>query len=430
MTSANAPSEPIVTDNTEALKKLGSIVDYFLFHDRPIAQRCDDSVIRLHNENVNFIRRSRGYAPAPINLKRTFKKNVIGVGAEENVTSCVLLSKKAFISQYVGDVENLETFKFLEKTVHHLMALTSAKIKVIACDLHPKFATTRLAQEIADKEGYLALPVQHHHAHMLSLMGEHDLDEILGIACDGYGYGNDGKAWGGEILHCNKDKFHRISHLQEQPMVGGDLATRYPLRMAAGILDGFTEIEDWLLANRKSFPHGDKEVQTIVEQLNSKAILPTTSSCGRILDAISATLNLCHERTYQGEPALKLESAATRGHDALRLEPEFLNSNLKTTNLVLAIFEARDKLSAEDLANSAQSYLAKGLAQLAIEAAHKIGIDTIGFSGGVAYNKHITLTIRKHVEKSGCKFLGHETIPAGDGGISFGQTIAAALSAD
>jgi len=431
MTSANPPSEPIVTDNTEALRTLGSTVDYFLFHNREIAQRCDDSVIRLHDKKISFIRRSRGYAPAPISLKSSFRKCVLGVGAEENVTSCILLRDKAFISQYVGDVENLETFTFLKKTIHHLMMLTNTKIDAVACDLHPKFATTKLAQEIANEAGCSVLLVQHHHAHILSLMGEHSLDEIVGIACDGYGYGTNGKPWGGEILQCSRDRFKRVCHLQEQPMIGSDLATRYPLRMAAGILRGVAvDVEDWLLANSKHLPHGKEEAQTILKQLDSEHSPPTTTSCGRILDAVAAILDICHERTYQGEPAMKLESVATHGHDALKLEPETKSGILNTTNIVRAVFEAKNKLSAANLAYSTQSYLAKGLARLAVEAAQKTGINTIGFSGGVAYNKNIMLAIKKHVEKNGVKFYVHEVLPAGDGGISFGQTLAVAISDD
>ena len=428
MTSANPSNEPIVTDNAEALRTLGSTVDYFLLHNRIIAQRCDDSVIRLHDKKTSVIRRSRGYAPAPISLKSLFKSCVLGVGAEENVTSCILLRDKAFISQYIGDVENLETFTFLKKTIRHLMLLTNAKIDIVACDLHPKFATTKLAQEIADEAGCSVVPVQHHYAHILSLMGEHGIDEIIGIACDGYGYGAEGKSWGGEILQCNKESFKRVSHLQEQPMIGGDLATRYPLRMAVGILHGIVDVENWLLAKCESLPYGKEEAQTVINQLNSKNPPQTTTSCGRILDAISAILDICDERTYQGEPAMKLESAAIHGHDVLKLEPKITSGILNTTNIVKAVFEAKNRFSVADLAYSTQSYLAKGLAKLAVEAAQKTGIDKIGFSGGVAYNKHIIFAIKEHMEKNDIKFYVHEVLSAGDGGISFGQAFAAAIS--
>ncbi|MGQ9460164.1 MAG: carbamoyltransferase HypF [Candidatus Bathyarchaeaceae archaeon] len=424
MTSANPPNEPIVTDNAEAIKKLGSVVDFFLFHNRTIAHRCDDPVVRFHGENQSIIRRSRGYAPEPIQLKRLANSCALGVGAELNVTSCVLLRNKAFISQHIGDVENLETLSFLKTAINHVIRLTNSKVEVIACDLHPKFTTTRLARNLGDKLECPVVPVQHHHAHIVSLMGEHNVDEMVGIACDGYGYGSDGTAWGGEILYCSQDGFKRLGHLQEQPMVGGDLATLYPLRMAAGILHGEADIEEWLLSNSNLFPHGKDEVEVIIKQLK-KGSVPKTTSCGRILDAVAAILGICYERTYEGEPAMKLESAALKGKDVLKLKPELKGNLIDTALLVHEIFGQREQHSVTDLAYSAQSYLARSLAELAVEEAERLKVDFIGFSGGVAHNEHITVTIRRIVEKNGFKFLVHNQVPPGDGGISFGQVIAA-----
>jgi len=427
MTSANPPNQPIVEQNQEALRRLGPVVDFFLFHNRTIAQRCDDSVVRLHSENPSIIRRSRGYAPEPIRLKRSAGDCVLGVGAEENVTSCVLLQDKAFISQHVGDVENLETLEFLREATHHLIRLTNSKIDVIACDLHPKFTTTKLAQDLGNYFECPVVPVQHHHAHVASLMGEHNVQEMVGIVCDGFGYGSDGNAWGGEILYCNPEGFQRLGHLQPQPMVGGDLATLYPLRMAAGILHSMVDIEEWLLSNSNRFPHGEKEVEVIIRQLEKESV-PKTTSCGRVLDAVSAVLGICYERTYEGEPAMKLESAATRGRDVLNLEPKLASKTVDTTILVREVFNQRHSHSVGDLAYSVQSYLAKGLAQLAVEEAERLGVKAIGFSGGVAYNEHITQNIRKAVEEAGFNFFVHSLVPPGDGGISFGQAVAVSLS--
>jgi hydrogenase maturation protein HypF len=423
MTSANPPSEPIVTENVEAMKKLGSVVDFFLFHNRTIAHRCDDSVVRLHGEYQSIIRRSRGYAPEPVHLKRLAKSCVLGVGAELNVTSCVLLCNKAFISKHIGDVENLETLGFFRSAINHLIRLTNSRVEVIACDLHPKFTTTKLARTLGDKLGCPVVPVQHHHAHIAALMGEHDVDEMVGIACDGFGYGSDGNAWGGEILYCNRDGFERLGHLQEQPMVGGDLATLYPLRMAAGILHGEADIEGWLFSNSDHFPHGRNEVEVIVKQLE-KASTPRTTSCGRVLDAVSAILGVCYERTYEGEPAMKLESAALNGKDVLHLSPRFNENVIDTTLLVHEIFNQRGKYPVANLACSAQSYLARGLAELAVEEAERLKVGFIGFSGGVAHNEYITLTIRRIVEENSFKFFVHNKVPPGDGGISFGQAVA------
>jgi len=428
MTSANPPNEPIIMENSKALENLGSVVDFFLLHNRTIAHRCDDSVVRLHGKSQGIIRRSRGYAPEPIHLKDSVNCCALGVGAELNATSCVLLRGKAFLSQHIGDIEKLETLEFLRSSIRHLIKLTNSQIEVIACDMHPKFHTTRLAHRLGNKLECTVVPVQHHHAHIASLMAEHGIHEMVGIACDGFGYGSDGGAWGGEVLYCNPDSFQRLGHLQEQPMVGGDLATRYPLRMAAGILCNVTDIEEWLFSNSNRFPYGEREVEVVLKQLK-KGSQPKTTSCGRILDAVSALLGVCFERTYEGEPAMKLESAATKGKDVLNLKPEIEGQSLNTTLLVHEIFDQRANHSVSDLAHSAQSYLAKGLAQLAVEAAERMNVDNIGFSGGVAYNEHITLTLRRIIEESGFRFLVHRYVPPGDGGIALGQAIIAVRSA-
>ena len=424
MTSANPPNEPIVTENAEAIKKLGSVVDFFLFHNRTIAHRCDDSVVRFNGEDSSIIRRSRGYAPEPIHLKLFVNRCALGIGAELNVTSCLLLRNQAFVSQHIGDVENLETLVFLKNSLNHLTKLTNSKVEVIACDLHPKFTTTKLAQDLGNKLECQVVPIQHHHAHIASLMGEWDINEMVGIACDGFGYGSDGTAWGGEILYCNQEGFQRLGHLEEQPMVGGDLPTLYPLRMVAGILCGEADVEEWLLSNSDRFPHGKREVEVIVKQLE-KRLVPKTTSCGRVLDAVSAILGICYERTYEGEPAMKLECVALKGKDVLNLTPRLKGNVIDTKLLVQEIFNQKDNYSVADLAYSAQSYLAKSLAYLAVEEAERLNVNHIGFSGGVAYNEHITATIRRVVEGNDFKFLVHNRIPPGDGGISFGQAIAA-----
>jgi len=424
MTSANPPSEPIVTRNDEAIKKLGSTVDYFLLHNRTIAQRCDDSVVRFHKEDPCLIRRSRGYAPEPIRTKFVSDRCVLAVGGELNVTSCILTENRAFISQHIGDVENLETLRFMKNSIEHLTKLTNSRIEVVACDLHPKFTTTKLAQELGSKLECPVVQIQHHHAHTAALMAEWNVDEIVGVACDGFGYGSDGTAWGGEVLYCNREGFRRVAHLGSQPMVGGDLATYYPLRMAAGILHRRMDVTEWLLLKSRYLPHSKREAEVILKQLE-KGSTPETTSCGRVLDAISALLGICYERTYEGEPAMKLESAALKGKDLLNLAPRFNGKVLDTTFLVHEIFTKKGSFSAADLACSAQSYLARGLAQLAIEEAERLQVKHIGFSGGVAYNEYITATTRKAVEKEGFKFLVHHKIPAGDGGTSFGQAIVA-----
>ena len=430
MTSANPPNQPIINDNDEALKTLSDTVDYFLFHNRRIAHRCDDSVLRVHSKSQVFIRRSRGYAPAPIMLKQKAKRCVIALGGELNNTSCILNENKAFISQHIGDVENIETRNFLQNASDHLMHLTNSKPDIIACDLHPKFTTTKLAEDLAEENNWQLARVQHHYAHVAALMAEHDAKEIVGICCDGYGYGTSGEAWGGEILLCAEGTFgfERLAHLGKQPLVGGDLATRYPLRMATGILHGKVDVKDWLLANAQHFPYGEKEVEIVLRQLENNQNIVETTSCGRILDAIAAVLGICYERTYEGEPAMKLESIATRGKDKLRLKPIIKNNTLDTTQILVDIFENKGKCSQVDLAYAAHAYLAKGLAMLGVQKAQENDIATIGFTGGAACNELLASIMRKTVEAAGLQFLVHTAVPAGDGGLSFGQAVAIGFS--
>ncbi|MBS7632488.1 carbamoyltransferase HypF [Candidatus Bathyarchaeota archaeon] len=430
MTSANPPNQPIIKDNEEALRTLGETVDYFLFHNREIAHRCDDSVIRMHGENSVFIRRSRGYAPAPITLRKKAKRQVLSLGGELNTTVCILHEDKAFLSQHIGDVENVETRSFLENATSHLIHLTNSKIESVACDLHPKFITTKLAQQLAEKNRWHLVQVQHHHAHAAALMAEHNVDDIVCVCCDGYGYGADGEAWGGEILFCRQEEFSfkRLSRLEEQPLVGGDLATRFPIRIAAGALYGKTEVKEWLLENSKHLPHGRKEAETILNQLEKETGLFKTTSCGRILDATAAILGVCYERTYEGEPAMKLESIALQGKRVLKQKPKIKNDILDTTEILAEVFEKRNKHSAADLACSIHIYLAEGLAELAVAHASVNNVKTIGFSGGAACNQILTSAMRRKVEAAGMHFLVHKTIPPGDGGVSFGQAVAVGFS--
>jgi hydrogenase maturation protein HypF len=255
-------------------------------------------------------------------------------------------------------------------------------------------------------------------------MGEKDIDEMIGIACDGAGFGLDGNTWGGEILQCCCGGFKRIGHLQEQPLIGGDLAATYPLRMAAGILQSNFDITEWLLSEKNHFPKKKMEVEIVLKQIKRNRN-PVSSSCGRVLDAVAGLLDICFERTYEGEPAMKLESAALRGKNVLELRPKIHGGVIDTGEMVCEIFENRTKYSAADLANSAEAYIAESLAELAVEKAEETGINIIGFSGGVAYNEHITTTIKDVLKKNGRKLCIHNQVPPGDGGISFGQTIAA-----
>jgi hydrogenase maturation protein HypF len=428
MTSANAPNEPIIVNDEVAVRRLRDTVDCFLVHNRDIAQRADDSVIRCIGETPTPIRRSRGYAPAPILLRTSVRTRTLGLGAELNAAACMILENKAYFTQHIGDTETIETAQFLEDSVAHLERLIGFKPEAVACDLHPQFTTTRIAERMADDLRVPVKRIQHHHAHAGSLMAEHGLTGIVAIVCDGFGFGVDGKAWGGEILVCREGEFSRGSHLEEQPMVGGDLATRFPARMVVGILRGEASIRGWLEENADHLPHGKEEAATILRQLERKDFIWTTS-CGRVLDAISNILGLSYERSYEGEPAMKLEAHSSEGHDTLNINPELDRERIGTTELVRAVYENRTSMRSQDLAFSAQAYVGRALASAAIQLARKEGINTIGFSGGVAINEQITLTIRKRVADAGLNYVGNSAFPPGDGGISLGQAYLASLEA-
>jgi hydrogenase maturation protein HypF len=332
----------------------------------------------------------------------------------------MILGKNAYLTQHIGDTETVETANFLEDAVLHLEHLIGFEPDGIACDLHPKFTTTKIAERISKTLDVPLHRIQHHHAHAGSLMAEHSLEEIVAIVCDGFGLGYKNEPWGGEILVCRGPEVRRAAHMEEQPMLGGDLATRYPMRMVAGILRDEPTMPDWLKANSTHLPHGDAEVQVIMQQLARKDFI-STSSCGRVLDAVSAILGICYERTYEGEPAMKLEAHSRYGDDRLNLQPEIDHEIIRTTNMVRSVYNQRGEVSVPDLAFSAQAYIARALAVAAIKVAEEEGIKAVGFSGGVALNEIISLLIRGKVFDAGLRFAANTSVPPGDGGISFGQ---------
>jgi len=420
MTSANNRNSPIITDNTDALTSLGSYVNYFLVHDREIFSKCDDSILKVINDNPLLLRRSRGYVPSLIYTKKRFNDCILALGGQENVTFSILYENKCFISQHIGNIEIPETFIFFKDTIKKNLDLLNLTPKYFASDLNTSYDTTKLVYELTTDESNI-FQIQHHHSHIASLMMEYGVDDLIGIVCDGMGYGLDGNAWGGEIFKCeNSHEIDRIGHLKEQPLIGGDLATNNPLRMLAGILyNNVNNFEKFIYAHNFHFPQGDKEIEFIIHQIKSKKYIKSTST-GRILDAISSLLGICYQRTYEGEPAISLDSASINGDD-ISISPQIEKNVFDTTELLKYLYENRNKYSIKDLAYSSQCCIANGLAEIAIESATKYGIKKIGFSGGVAYNNTIAKTLKKKIETNGIKFLTHKKIPSGDGGLSAGQ---------
>jgi len=291
----------MLIDDERILADLSQVADAFLLHNRRIVARCDDSVVRVSGGAPTFLRRSRGWVPEPIALDLG-EEPLLALGGDLNVAFALYSRGKVHLSQHIGNTEHLDTLEFLRGALAHLLRLASLPLpKRIACDLHPRFATTRLAQELGEP-----IPVQHHIAHVAGLAAEHGIDELVGIAADGYGYGTDGAAWGGEVIVWRGGAWERAGSLTPVPMPGGDLATRRPGRMAASYL---------LAAGLDPAASGlaPDEIEAVRIQVERKLNSPSTTSAGRFLDAVTAWLGIAQARTYEGEPAMRLEAAASGG---------------------------------------------------------------------------------------------------------------------
>jgi len=422
MTSANMPGYPMITDTDVALAKLAKDVDYFLVHDRTIENRVDDSVMR----DGLVLRLSRGIAP-----KRTAidlgPYCILGVGPELNANATIYKGGFAITSPHVGNVRNPATLAYLQETVTKLQRLLGAKYELVAHDLHPQFLSTRFAREIAEERGIGLVPVQHHRAHIAATTTE----PCIGIAIDGVGYGDDGTVWGGEIFCGQVPDLTRVAHLEPVAMPGGDLATRFPERMLYGILP-----DEAVLDLLRSRGWTEVEIGVMRKQVASGFNVMMTSSTGRVLDAAAALLGICRERTYDGEPAMKLEAAAAEGK-AEAWEPVFSRAGdcetlstralLATAHDRLSRGEAGDRAAVRDIAASVQYNLARGIAVLAIHAAEKADISRVALSGGVVANRAIRETIRAEITRADLALLINETYPPGDGCVSFGQCVWAGM---
>ncbi len=437
MTSGNLPGEPMVISNSEAFKKLENIVDYLLIHNRRIINRCDDSVLRVTSKLPVMIRRSRGYVPVPVKLPLGNKLNILAMGGEEFVTGALLKENKCYITQHIGDTDRLTTLTFLESALNFIIKITrTSEIHYVSCDLHPMFSSRRLAAKYCKKFSAELIPVQHHIGHFASLMADSKIpvnEPSVCIVIDGYGYGLDGQAWGGEILAYKNKKFFRVGHLEYVPLLGGDLATKYPAYILAGMLTKVYSkdfVFNFLTKNViAGFKHGEKGILLALEQLERKFNITYTSSMGRILDAFSALFGICYHRTYEGEPAMKFESFAWKAHNKSPLDitvpikwenGEYL---ILTTELLKQIIELMNskKYSLELLAKSVHIALGKSLAEVATKVAERLNASNIGVSGGAAVNEFLVSSIKKIVEERGFNLIRHVTVPPGDGGLSLGQ---------
>ncbi|CAB50145.1 carbamoyltransferase HypF [Pyrococcus abyssi] len=433
MTSANFPGMPMIKDNEEAFEKLKDVADYLLLHNRRIPNRADDSVVRFVDGRRAVIRRSRGFVPLWIEIPFEYKG--LAVGAELMNAFGVAKNGKVYPSQYIGNTSKIEVLEFMREAIKHFFKILRINaLDLVVADLHPNYNTTKLAMEIAEEFNAEFLQVQHHYAHVASVMAEHNLEEVVGIALDGVGYGTDGKTWGGEIIYLSYEDIERLAHLEYYPLPGGDLASYYPLRALIGILSLNHEIEEVENTIRKFCPnaikslkYGETELKVILRQLSSGINVAYASSTGRVLDAFSVLLNVSYRRHYEGEPAMKLESFASQGKNDLKLTIPVEGEEIRVSELFEEVLDLMGKASPRDIAYSIHLALARVFAEVSVEKAKEFGAKTVVLGGGVGYNELIVKTVRKIVEGNGLKFLTTYEVPRGDNGINVGQAFLGGL---
>ena len=468
MTSGNVHDEPICIADEEAREKLASIADAFLGNNRPILTRFDDSVVRLIQVDevdekpgyaIQFLRRARGYAPVPVSVAAEGAAPAEGVifaaGPEQKNTFTLLRGTDGFVSQHIGDVENAETYDAWLATKDRFESLFEMEPAAVACDLHPEYLTSKWAHH----QGLPVTEVQHHHAHIVSVMAEHGLtDAVCGIAFDGTGYGVDGAIWGGEVLLANRSNFERFANFAYVPMPGGAAAIKHPLRMAYGVLWAYDLLEHPAAAVVLA-PLGDEaEVcDTMIERgLNT----PMTSSVGRLFDAASALLGICTEPSYEGEGAILLEAAmetagadepgaaaaegaagvvpdddlAARERYAVTAEKNTATetSTAEDTSVILLDAEATFHALLDDLeAGVPVSVIGRrfhdAMVSAIVMSAELVralyGIATVALSGGVFMNRYLTEHVLADLAAAGFTAAINRDLPPNDGCISLGQAV-------
>ncbi len=432
MTSANPQGEPLIINNGKAFDL---DLDFYLLHNREIVNRIDDSLIVPHRNNYYFIRKSRGFVPSPIDV--CYKKIILSVGAERNVTAAISKNGKLYTSQYIGNTYYYNTLSFLEESIQHLMRLLGIeKIDAIGMDLHPQYPTRRFAVEFGEKFNVETFEIQHHWAHAAALMLDVEVHEpIIALTLDGAGYGPDGTIWGGEILYSYFDRYKQFGSLERIPLIGGDMAVHHPKRLVFGIYEKLGLNSDEL----DYFRSGESDVYRGILKTS-----PQTSSFGRVLDSISCYLGISQERTYDGEPAMKLERYLAMGKPEYKFEPKVDVSTEKpevilTLQMFKELFEHVGTrkplmLSDQEKANLSYSFvsaLMKKLVEIAFNCIKKTDAAYIGLSGGVTYNLPIVDMIQTEFDRminnenldKNIKLLIHDRLPNGDGCISTGQNI-------
>jgi len=421
MTSANPRSEPLVRDEREALERLDGIADALLAHDREIVVRCDDGVARIGSAgSAQFVRRARGDTPRAIRLARATPP-VIALGGWLKNTVCVTRGDEAFVSQHVGDLDTAAACGFLEETVAHLRGILAVEPAAIAHDLHPDFHSSRFAAALADELRVPKLAVQHHHAHVAAVLAEHGVEEpTIGLALDGIGLGDDGSAWGGELLRVDGARFERLGHLWPLRLPGGDRAAREPWRMAASALQaiGRGERIAGRFADRPAAP-------TVATMLARGVNAPETSSLGRWFDAAAGLLGVREVCSFEGQAAMALEGLAAtvalprRSAGLWRIDERGL---LDARELFAALAELpRTPSAAAAGAALFHAAIADALAAWAAAAARRAGCARVAAAGGCMLNALLAARLRERLADEGVELLEAAAVPPNDGGLSLGQ---------
>ncbi len=422
MTSGNLSEEPIAIDNAEARTRLGGLADAFLLHDRPIHVACDDSVVRHFAGRELPVRRSRGYAPFPVRLPVEVPPT-LAVGGELKATFCLAAGRHAFMSQHIGDMENLETLAAFERAVEHFRALFRIEPEVFVSDRHPGYLSTRWAEQHRGDRRWVQ--VQHHHAHIASAMAENGVDEpVIGFAFDGTGYGDDGAIWGGEILVGGFDRSERAGHLGYVPLPGGDAAIRRPYRTALAHLWAAGAPWDETLPAVAACPPEERRV--LQRQLERAINTIPTSSAGRLFDAVASLAGTRHSVSYEAQAAMELE--ALDGGDGGRYPLAMAeDGTIDPGPLIRAV--AADVTAGVGQATVSERFH-ESMARLLVESAQRIrnrtGLDTVALSGGVFQNVRLLGRASELLRDSGFRVLTHRLVPPNDGGLALGQVAAAA----
>ncbi len=430
MTSGNISEEPISIDNDEAFERLGAIADYFLVHNRDIYLRSDDSIVRSVDEATRIIRRSRGYIPTPVFLKEEIPQ-VLACGAELKNTVCLTKGENAFLSQHIGDLENLETYRFLELTVRHMSRILDIDPQIVAYDLHPDYLSTRYAQE---QKGIKKVAVQHHHAHIVSCMAENRLDgPVIGLSFDGTGYGTDGRIWGGEVLIVEAHRFTRAAHLAYLPMPGGAAAIKEPWRMAVSYLfntfgKAFQDLDLPLFQGLEK----DK-TRVIIDMISKQVNSPQTSSLGRLFDGVAAILGIRKRVAYEGQAAMELEMAIleeTEESYDYEWEREKDSYLIPVHSIIRGVVRDVENGSlVSDISAKFHTTLIRLFSELCALLRKETGLDRVALSGGVFQNATLLAGLRRSLANKGFQVFTHSIVPTNDGGISLGQAVAAAAIA-